>query len=132
VYPAEHLLTVEATMISHRDIAEILPAEDSTPKDIKLAPKIHPFHTDSLTYSQRERAFITVEATASLVAGSGKTVLPCLARTSAICVTAAPISTQEWMTFFQEMRECDRPREVPADSVRCQRCDRCTKKLGRY
>jgi len=42
-------------MISHRDIAEILPAEDSAPKDLKLALKIHPFHTDSLTYSRRER-----------------------------------------------------------------------------
>jgi hypothetical protein len=43
-------------MISHTDIAEILPAEDNTPKDIKLALKVHPFHTDSLTYSQRERS----------------------------------------------------------------------------
>jgi hypothetical protein len=42
-------------MISQSDIAEILPVEDSAPKDIKLAPKVHPFHTDSLTYSQRER-----------------------------------------------------------------------------
>jgi hypothetical protein len=42
-------------MISHRDIVEILPAEDSTPKDIKLALKVHPFHADSLKYSQRER-----------------------------------------------------------------------------
>jgi hypothetical protein len=49
------LLTVEATMISQSDIAEILPVEDSAPKDIKLAPKVHPFNTDSLTYSQRER-----------------------------------------------------------------------------
>jgi hypothetical protein len=55
VYPANQLLTVEATMISHRDIAEILPAEDSPPRDMMLARMVHPFHTDSLTYSQRER-----------------------------------------------------------------------------
>ena len=42
-------------MIRHRDIAEILPAEDSAPKDMKLALKVHPFLTDSLTYSQRQR-----------------------------------------------------------------------------
>jgi hypothetical protein len=42
-------------MISHRDIAEIHPVEDSTPKNMKLALKGHSFYTDSLTYSQRER-----------------------------------------------------------------------------
>jgi hypothetical protein len=42
-------------MISHSDIAEIRPLEDSARKNIKLALKVHPFHTDSLTYSQRER-----------------------------------------------------------------------------
>lgn len=42
-------------MISHRDIAQIHPVEDSAPKNIKLALKVHPFHTDSLTYSQKER-----------------------------------------------------------------------------
>jgi hypothetical protein len=42
-------------MISYRDIAEIRPLEDSARKHIKLAPKVHPFHTDSLTYPQRER-----------------------------------------------------------------------------
>jgi len=38
-------------MISQSDIAEILPVEDSVPNDIRLASKVHPFHTDSLTYS---------------------------------------------------------------------------------
>jgi hypothetical protein len=47
--------TVEARMIRHRDITEILPVEDCAPKNIKLAHKVQPFHTDSLTYSQRER-----------------------------------------------------------------------------
>lgn len=42
-------------MISQRSIAELLPGEDSAPKDIMLTLKVHPFHTDSLTYSQRER-----------------------------------------------------------------------------
>jgi hypothetical protein len=42
-------------MISHRDIAEIHPVEDSAPKNMKLALKVHSFYTDSLTYSQRER-----------------------------------------------------------------------------
>jgi hypothetical protein len=42
-------------MISHRDIGEILPAEDSAPKDVKVALEARQFHTDSLTYSQRER-----------------------------------------------------------------------------
>jgi hypothetical protein len=110
-------------MIRHRDIVEILPAEDSAPKDMKLALKVHPFHTDSLTYSQRQRAFTTIEATASMAAGSSKTVTPCLARTTATCVTAAPTSTQEWLSSFLETRERDRPREVPTGPVRCQRCD---------
>lgn len=52
---ANQLLTVEATMISHLDLGEILPAEDSAPQDVKVALEVRPFHTDSLTYSQRER-----------------------------------------------------------------------------
>jgi hypothetical protein len=120
-------------MLSHRDIAEVHPVEDTAPENMKLALKVHSFYTDSLTSSQRERgAFITIEVTASMTTGSSKTGMPCLARTSAICVTAAPISTQEWMTSFQEMSERDRPREVPADSVPCQRCDGCNEKLGRH
>lgn len=43
-------------MITQRNIAEILASEDSALKDVKLTLKAHPFHTDSLTYSQRERA----------------------------------------------------------------------------
>ncbi len=43
-------------MINQRNIAEILPSEDSAPKDIKLTLKVRPFDTDSLTYAQRERA----------------------------------------------------------------------------
>jgi hypothetical protein len=42
-------------MIRHRDITEILPVEDSASKAIKLAHTVQPFHTDSLTYSLRER-----------------------------------------------------------------------------
>jgi hypothetical protein len=111
-------------MISHRDIVEILPAEDSTPKDIKLVRFTRSTRIPS--HTRRESgAFITIEVTASMATGTSKTGMPCLARTSAICVTAAPISTQEWMTSFQELSERDRPREVPADSVPYQRCDGC-------
>lgn len=42
-------------MINPRNIAEILPPEDSAPNDFKLTLKVRPFHTDSLTYPQRER-----------------------------------------------------------------------------
>jgi hypothetical protein len=51
--------------------------------------------------------------TASMAKGSSKTVMPCLARTSAICVTAAPISTQEWRTSFLETTGGDRPERCP-------------------
>jgi hypothetical protein len=43
-------------MINERNIAEILSSGNSAQKDIKLTLKVHPFHTDSLTYSPRERA----------------------------------------------------------------------------
>ena len=43
-------------MTSHREIAEVPPAEDRVSKDINLALRFHRFHTDSLTYSQRERS----------------------------------------------------------------------------
>jgi hypothetical protein len=36
----------EATMTSHREIAEVRPAEDRVSKDINLALRVHPFHTD--------------------------------------------------------------------------------------
>jgi hypothetical protein len=55
-YPEDQLLMVEVTMISHGGIAEILPVDDCATKDITLALNVHPFHTDSLTYSHRERA----------------------------------------------------------------------------
>jgi hypothetical protein len=43
-------------MTSHREIAQVRPTEDRVSKDIYLALRVHPFHTDSLTYSQRERS----------------------------------------------------------------------------
>lgn len=42
-------------MIRHRDAIEILPVEAPASKAIKVAHRVQPFHTDSLTYSQRER-----------------------------------------------------------------------------
>jgi hypothetical protein len=72
---------------------------------MKLALKAHSFYTDSLTYSQREGAFITIEVTASMATGSSKTGMPCLARTTATCVTAAPTSTQEWLSSFLKTRD---------------------------
>jgi hypothetical protein len=43
-------------MTSQREIAVVRPAEDWVSKDINLALRVHPFHTDSVTYSQRERS----------------------------------------------------------------------------
>lgn len=42
-------------MTSHRELAGVRRAEAMVGKDITLALRVHPFHTDSLTYSQRER-----------------------------------------------------------------------------
>jgi plastocyanin len=47
----------------------------------------------------------------------------CLVRTTADCVTAAPISMREWMTSFLETKENDRPRQVLAGPLPCRRCD---------
>jgi hypothetical protein len=80
VYPAKQLLTVEARMIRHRDITEILPVEDCAPKDIKLAHKVHPFHTDSLTYSRRERGVYHDRSDCVYGQRIKQEVMPCLAR----------------------------------------------------
>ena len=42
-------------MISHEKLVDVVPVEDSAPANTKLPVKLSPFHTDSLTYSLRER-----------------------------------------------------------------------------
>ncbi|MFI5287212.1 MAG: hypothetical protein ACHQ4F_12935 [Candidatus Dormibacteria bacterium] len=43
-------------MSNQRNIAEVSPTECSPLNGIELALKVHPYHTDSLMYSLRERS----------------------------------------------------------------------------
>jgi hypothetical protein len=43
-------------MVSNEKVVDVLPVEDSAPDNPKRTVRVSPFHTDSLTYSLRERS----------------------------------------------------------------------------